>query len=569
MKDISQNITEELDQWQKENKLQRLWKGDASLWTNNDEAQWLGWLNTSEQELKDVPRIDALLKDIKAQGYDHIILLGMGGSSLCPDMMAKTFGNIAQHPHLQVLDSTDPMQIQHLETSIDLEKAFFIVSSKSGNTLEPNIFKQYFYTRLQSILGKLDVGDRFLAITDPGTKLEALAKEEHFKGIFYGVPSIGGRYSALSNFGMVPSGLMGVNVEDFLHYANKMRQACSPSVEPKDNPGVLLGVTLGVCAKLGKDKVTLITSPGIHALGAWLEQLLAESTGKLGKGLIPIDQEPLGQPPCYGKDRVFIYIRLENAPDIKQDKAIKALEQSNHVVVHLNLPNKQHLGSELFRWEIATAVAGSVMGINPFNQPDVEGSKVLAAKILDERTEKSTTLDLIFSHANLQLFTDETNKRDIEKQLVGDSIEAYLQAHLNRLKPGDYVDLSAFIEMSEQHTALLQQSRALIRDEKRVATCLGFGPRFLHSTGQAYKGGPNTGVFLQITAEHPQDIQIPGAPYTFGMVIDAQAQADFEVLAQRARRVLRVHLKNDVAVGLQQLYNFLQAALTSERGDHG
>jgi len=302
-------ITAELNLWQKENKLKRLWAGDASLWTNSDEAKWMGWLDISDNELKEVPRINKLRDEIKEQGYKHIVLLGMGGSSLCPDMMAKTFGKKAENPHLQILDSTDPIQIKKLENSIDLKKTCFIISSKSGTTLEPNIFKDYFYARLQTILEKKEVGDRFLAITDPGTKLETIAENDHFKQIFYGVPSIGGRYSALSNFGMMPSGLMGLDIKTFLDYANEMVKACGSSVSPKDNPGVLLGVILGVCAKQGKDKVTLIASPGIHALGAWLEQLLAESTGKLGKGLIPIDQEPLGGPQSYGKIvYLFIYV---------------------------------------------------------------------------------------------------------------------------------------------------------------------------------------------------------------------------------------------------------------------
>lgn len=468
--DLRDLIDQELNIWKKEEKVHRLWANDASLWTNSDEAQWLGWLNVPKNELNEVPNIETLATKIKAEGYEHIILLGMGGSSLCPAMMAKTFGKIAEYPHLQILDSTDPMQIYHLEESIDLEKTFFIVSSKSGTTLEPTIFRQYFYSRLQTVLGRSAVGDRFLAITDPGTKLEAIAKDDDFRAVFYGVPSIGGRYSALSNFGILPSGLMGIQVKDFLFYAEKMAEACSPSVAPRDNPGVLLGVILGVCAKWGKDKVTLITSPGIQALGAWLEQLLAESTGKLGKGLIPIDQEPLAPPDNYGKDRVFIYIRLEDAPLVEQDSAMTALEKAGHVVVRLKLPNKEQLGTELFRWEVATAVAGSIIGVNPFNQPDVEGSKTLAAKLIAEyqQTGKIQSPNLIFSGEGMQLFSDEINAREINAKLDGEpSIEKYLRAHLSRIKQGDYVNLSAFIEMSEPHTELLQSCRVLIRDKKR------------------------------------------------------------------------------------------------------
>lgn len=556
-------IEAELNAWQDKNKIQRLWSSDATLWTNTDESEWTGWLNVA-LEKAEVPRINALANELESAGFTDILLMGMGGSSLCPAMMAKTFGKIVGYPQLQILDSTDPVQISHLEASIDLQKTFFIVSSKSGSTLEPNIFKDYFYQRLQTVLKKTAVGDRFLAITDPGTTLEVTAKAEHFKAIFHGIPSIGGRYSALSNFGMVPSGLMGVDVKEFLRHAETMQQACSPSVAVKSNPGVVLGVILGICAKHGKNKVTLIVSPAIQTLGAWLEQLLAESTGKNGKGLIPVDQEPLGAPSVYGDDRVFIYVRLDTAPDAEQDRAALAFECAGFVVVRLNLADKMHLGAELFRWEIATDVAGSILGIDPFNQPDVEESKVLTSQLTSQydQTGKLPELSPFFSADGITLFTDENNARDITQQLVGTpSMAGYLRAHLSRVKKDDYVDLSAFIEMSDAHTTLLQEGRVLIRNNKKVATCLGFGPRFLHSTGQAYKGGPNTGVFLQITADHSEDIAIPNHRYTFGLVITAQAQADFTVLTKRSRRVLRIHLGADVQGGLQQLRNLIQEAL--------
>jgi transaldolase / glucose-6-phosphate isomerase len=556
-------IEEELNLWHKENKVQRFWACDPTLWTNSDENNWMGWLNVA-LEKNEVMSIEALANEIKAAGFSDVVLMGMGGSSLCPAMMAKTFGKIATYPRLHILDSTYPLQIRHLEEQIDLKKTFFIVSSKSGSTLEPNIFKAYFYTRLQRVLNETEVGDRFLAITDVGTSLETIAKENHFKAIFHGIASIGGRYSALSNFGMVPSGLMGVDVKALLHHAETMKKECSPNILVKDNPGIVLGVVLGVCAKHGKDKVTLIVSQEIHCLGGWLEQLLAESTGKNGKGLIPVDQEPLGDPTVYSNDRIFVYIRLVSAPDPEQDRAVLAFEQSGFVVVRLSLPDKMHLGAELFRWEIATAVAGSILEINPFNQPDVEESKLLTLQLTDqfERTKQRILPQPFFSGEGISFFTDEKNLHEITKQMVGEpSAVGYLRAHLNRIKPGDYVDLSAFIEMTDAHTALLQASRVAIRDNKKVATCLGFGPRFLHSTGQAYKGGPNTGVFLQITADCSEDIQIPGHCYTFGVVIAAQAQADFSVLANRSRRILRIHLGKDVRGGLQRLFELIQQAL--------
>ena len=559
--DCTDAIIAEMNAWQTENKIQRLWARDATLWTNTDESQWMGWLDVASED-KEILRIEVIANKIKDGHFTHIALLGMGGSSLCPAMMANTFGVIAGFPRLHILDSTDPTQIRHLEEQLDLKHTFFVVSSKSGSTLEPNIFKAYFYARVQAVLNKSDVGDHFLAITDPGSKLELIAKNDHFKAIFNGIPSIGGRYSALSNFGMVPSGLMGLDVKEVLRHAKAMRKACSPKVPVKDNPSVVLGVILGVCAKNGKNKVTLIASPGIHSLGAWLEQLLAESTGKDGKGLIPVDQEPLGKPDVYSHDRVFVYIRLDSAPDPEQDRSLEALEEAGFVVVKLHLSDKMYLGAELFQWEIATDVAGSIIGIDPFNQPNVEESKVLALQLTAEyaKTGQLPQSNPFFSEGGLSLFADDNNRDDIAKHLVGEpSLDGYLRAHLNRVKPGDYVNLSAFIEMSDEHTALLQESRVLIRDNKKIATCLGFGPRFLHSTGQAYVGGPNTGVFLILTADYNDDIQIPEHPYTFGLVISAQAQSYFTVLGNRSRRVLRIHLGKDVKAGLQRLSDLVRS----------
>lgn len=556
-------IMSALEVWQNENNTKRLWASDATLWTNSDESQWTGWLNVAIEN-KEIPRINSLANELKANGITDIVVLGMGGSSLCPAMMATTFGKMDHFPRLHILDSTDPEQIRHLEKQINLPKTFFIVSSKSGSTLEPNIFKDYFYARMQTVLNTVEVGQHFAAITDPGSKLEAIAKKENFKAIFHGVPAIGGRYSALSNFGMVPSGLMGVDIQTFLQHAHTMHQACSASVPANQNPGVVLGIILGVSATQGKNKVTLITSPGIEALGAWLEQLLAESTGKDGKGLIPVDQEPIGDPAVYSNDRIFVYIRLDAAPDTKQDQAMRALEQAGFTVVWLNVPDIMHLGAELFRWEIATAVAGSVLGINPFNQPDVEDSKILTSQLTEqyEKTGQATQETAFLTENGISLFTDTNNLTELKQHLNGSAdLAGYLRAHLSRVQQNDYVNLSAFIEMSDEHTALLQESRVLIRDHKKIATCLGFGPRFLHSTGQAYKGGPNTGVFLQITAKHSDDIEVPTHRYTFGFVIDAQAQGDFSVLTKRSRRILRVHLEKDVQTGLSQLRDLIKQAL--------
>ncbi len=552
---LNEAINTEIANWEEENKIQRLWQGDASLWTNSDESNWLGWLDVPAEQ-QEIPRIDSLTKEIAQAKISDIVLLGMGGSSLCPAMMAETFGTLAGFPNLHILDSTDPVQILHLEEKINLTSTIFIVSSKSGSTLEPNIFKAYFYKRLQEVLNRSQVSDRFIAITDPHTSLEKIAKQEHFKALFYGVPSIGGRYSALTNFGMVPSGLIGINIVEFLEHALKMRQLCLPDQRITENPGALLGIILGTCAKYGKDKMTFIISPGIRSLGDWLEQLLAESTGKNGRGMIPVSNEPLGPPSVYRQDRTFVYIRLNDAPDPNQETTVDQLEKLGFVVVRLNLPNKMHLGAEMFRWEIATAVAGSILGINPFNQPDVEESKKLTLELANqyEKTGRLSAMEPFYSKEGIALFADQKNQQEITQFLNKDAtLENYLEAHINRIKPDDYFDISAFIEMSLEHTELLQQSRVAVRNQKKVATCLGFGPRFLHSTGQAYKGGPNSGVFLQITAHEVPDLKVPDHHYTFGLIIKAQAEADFTVLSKRSRRVLRIHFEKDLVDGLKQL----------------
>lgn len=475
-----------------------------------------------------------------------------------------TFRRRPGFPKFHVLDSTDPAQIKAFEKKIDPAHTLFIVSSKSGGTLEPNIFKQYFFKRVQKAVGAKKAGSRFIAITDPGSKMQHIAESDGFRHIFYGLPSIGGRYSALSDFGMVPAAIMGVDTSRFLDRTEEMVHACSSSVPIEENPGVVLGTILGVLAKNGRDKVTLIASPGLWGLGAWLEQLLAESTGKEGKGLIPVDLEQVGPPEVYGNDRVFAYVRLASAQDAAQDAAIEALERAGHPVVRIEVADIYDIGQEFFRWEIATAVAGSIIGINAFNQPDVETSKVATRKLTVEY-EKRGALPAetpILEGDGIKLYTDPKNATAL-KQAAGpdQSLKGYLKAHLSRLGPGDYFALLAYIEHSDVHQRRLQALRHAVRDAKRVATCLGFGPRFLHSTGQAYKGGPNTGVFLQVTCDDAKDLAVPGQKYTFGVVKAAQARGDFEVLAERNRRVLRAHLGADVKVGLAKLHAAMKQAL--------
>ncbi|AGY60492.1 bifunctional transaldolase/phosoglucose isomerase [Gloeobacter kilaueensis] len=562
--ELESAVKAELESWQVGGKVRRLWARDASLWTGADENNWLGWLGITDDQLAHLGHLKDLASEVKQAGFSQALLLGMGGSSLGPEVLKLTFGPQPGYPELLVLDSTDPEQIRSFENRIDLANTLFIVSSKSGGTLEPNIFKQYFFERVRQTIGDQKAGERFIAVTDPGSKMQQVAEGDHFRHTYFGLPSIGGRYSVLSDFGMVPGAIQGIDVPHFLDVTERMVHACAASVPAEDNPGVVLGAILGVLAKTGRDKVTIVASPGIADLGAWLEQLLAESTGKEGKGLIPVAAEPLGTPEVYGADRLFAYIRLETAPDAVQDAAVAALEGAGQPVVRIGVSEPYQLGQEFFRWEIATAVAGSIIGINAFNQPDVEASKVATRKLTGEyeKTGQLPPETPIFEEAGIKLYTDERNA-GILKGAVGPSpsLAAYLRALLDTVGPGDYLALLAYIERNGEHTTLLQNIRQLLRDAKHSATCLGFGPRFLHSTGQAYKGGPNTGVFLQITADVAEDLDVPGQKYTFGVVKAAQARGDFEVLAQRQRRALRVHLGADVTLGLAALQTAIEQAL--------
>ena len=438
-KDLDAAVKDAIEDWQKGDKVRRLWRHDAALWTSKDEAKWLGWLDIVDDQLSNIEHLKALAQEIKSAGFKHALLMGMGGSSLCPEVMRMTFGKIAGFPELHVLDSTDPAQIRAIEKKIDLANTIFIVSSKSGSTLEPNIYKQYFFERVSQTLGEKKAGERFIAITDPGSKMQQVAESDGFRHIFYGLPSIGGRYSALSNFGMAPAAAMGVDMPQFLNATQEMVHACGSTVPAPDNPGVVLGAILGTLGNRGRDKVTIVASPGIFDLGAWLEQLIAESTGKIGKGLIPVDRESLGAPDVYGQDRVFAYLRLESGADTAQDKAIDALERAGQPVVRIAVEQAYNLGEEFFRWEIATAVAGSILGINPFDQPDVEASKV-ATRALTSEYEKSGKLpdeSPFFEDATVKLFADSKNAEALKKS-GAKSLVDYLKAHLNRLGAGDY-----------------------------------------------------------------------------------------------------------------------------------
>lgn len=551
-KELQAAVASSLEDWKKNNKVARLWQKDASLWSNTDESNWLGWLSICEEQLANIEELKQLAAEVKTAKLKHVLLLGMGGSSLCPEVLRMTFGRVAGFPELYVLDSTDPVQIKAIEKKLDLKKTLCIVSSKSGSTLEPNIFKQYFFERVKKAVGDKLVGSRFIAVTDPGSKMQQVAENDKFWKIFAGVPSIGGRYSALSNFGMVPAAAMGMDLGKFLKNTLEMVRACGAGSPADTNPGVVLGTVLGVAANHGRDKITIIASPGVSDLGAWLEQLIAESTGKVGKGIIPVDREKLAKPTTYGDDRVFAYLRLAAKPNKAQDAAVTAIEKAGHPVVRITLPNVYALGQEFFRWEIATAVAGSIMGINAFNQPDVEASKIETKKLTSEyEAQGSLPPELPFlASKEAKLFADEKNSAAL---CGGKSLGDVVKTHLSRIGTGDYFAVLGYIPMNAENEKALQSIRHSVRDAKKVATCLGFGPRFLHSTGQAYKGGPNTGVFLQITCDDQSDLAVPGQSYTFGVVKSAQARGDFAVLAERGRRALRVHLGKNLKSGLHAL----------------
>ncbi len=539
-------------EWETDDRMARLWAGDASLWTGAGEGEWLGWLQVVGAQRARVGELRALQREVVDRGFEHVVLLGMGGSSLCPEVLRQSFGRVAGAPDLRVLDSTDPAQVRSIEQCIDYERTLFIVSSKSGTTLEPNIFLSYFAARAGGRPGQ--VGSRFVAVTDPGSQLEGLAVDEGFRHVFHGVPSIGGRYSALSDFGLVPAAVMGLDVGRLLDRAEAMRSACLPSRRLRANPGAVLGLTLGAAARAGRDKVTFVVAPAYRSLGAWLEQLLAESTGKDGTGLIPVDGEMPGTCDLYGDDRLFVHLRDEAAPDGGPEPALAELEQAGHPVVRLGLSDPYDVGGEFFRWELATAVAGSVLGINPFDQPDVEASKIETRRLTAayEAGQALPDEQPLARDGQLVLYAAPAGGAPASEAEDG-SLAALLAAHCAQAGAGDYLTLLAYVEMSAANERALQRVRHALRGTFRVATCVGFGPRFLHSTGQVHKGGPNSGVFIQITCDDAVDVPVPGRRYSFGVVKAAQAQGDLQVLAARGRRVRRLHVTGNLLEGLNRL----------------
>ena len=545
--------------------IRRLWRKDLSLWKDDPQHQEiirhsLGWLTVAGTILENAEELKAFADRVRSDGFDHVMVLGMGGSSLCPEVLRRTFGRIKGYPQLLVLDSTDPATVRSMEEAVDVSRTLFIVASKSGTTTEPLMFYQYFFDKVAQV--KPDQpGRNFIAITDPGTKLEQIAEEKGFRRVFRNMADIGGRYSALSFFGMVPAALMGLDVKEILERATSACEACERCVPTAENPAARLAATLGQLARQGRDKITFITPPPLESLGLWIEQLIAESTGKEGRGIVPVAGEPLGDPGVYGDDRVFVYIRTSDASNKDTEAKLEALEKAGHPVVCQVLRDSLSVGREFFLWELATALTGALLEINPFDQPNVQESKDNTKNLLEvyRKERKLPEQELLFEGNGCRIYGDSKTKTVLQPE--SETLTGYVGAHLSQANKGDYVALTAYIPETGAHAQLLSEIRAQIRSALKTATTVGYGPRFLHSTGQLHKGGADNGIFIQITATDSQDLSIPGEPYTFGVLKQAQALGDFQSLARRNRRVIRFHLGQDIETGLKTLLSVVKEAV--------
>jgi glucose-6-phosphate isomerase len=541
----------------------RIWAKDPSLWKSESDHQKtirnsLGWLAVMATVRQHASGLARFAVEVTQAGFRHVLLLGMGGSSLCPDVLRLTFGEATGFPALAVLDTTDPASVQAFEQAVDLPHTLFIVASKSGTTPEISAFYQYFLAKVRGLKGER-AGEQFIAITDAGTPLERTGVEAKFRHVFLNPSDIGGRYSALSFFGMVPATLIGLDVLRMLDRAEQMAEACGPKAPARENPGVWLGGVVGILAKAGRDKLTFVCSPAIASFGYWVEQLVAESTGKDGTGILPVEGEALGKPGVYGDDRVFVYLKLLSPRDQDLEAKVAALERAGHPVVTIGLQDLYDLGAEFFRWEFATAVAGAVIGVDPFDQPNVQESKDNTKRLLGEFKANGRLPEgsPIFTDGSVRLYGDEESAAVLKG---AKSLADALRAHLNRIRPHDYVALTAYLQATPAHAETLGKIRLHIRDRFRVATTLGYGPRFLHSTGQLHKGGSDNGVFLQFTADDPVDVPIPGEPHSFGIMKTAQALGDLQSLQSRRRRALRIHISGSIEAGLLRVLAALREA---------
>ena len=541
-----------LEQAQRDRLVQRMWQHDYTLWSQEptDASNRLGWLHIAGITKRNASRMYGLLDELRSDGYDRAVVLGMGGSSLAPDLFARTFGNEKRYGSsggfldLSVLDSTAPEAV--LAFAGNPAKTLFIVSTKSGGTTETLSFLKFFYNHAANTLGSSNAGQHFVAITDPGSKLAEMAESLSFRAVFLNDSTIGGRYSALSYFGMVPAVLMGICAESLLDRAKGMMANCSLEEE---NTGLWLGAVMAELAKRGRDKLTLITSPGIDSFGAWVEQLIAESTGKEGKGILPIDGEIPTNPKAYGDDRLFVYLRLFG--DDTHDDDVRSLVANGQPVIQLNLRDRYDLGGEFFRWEMAVAVAGHFMDINPFDQPNVESAKVQARKMVADYEESGQLPEPAAASKafGITTYTDIRSTRPKEA----------LNLFLKQAREKDYIAIQAYVNPTDEISGALQELRLNLRDRSGLATTVGYGPRFLHSTGQMHKGDSGNGLFIQITAADKQDVPIPaeagvsGSSITFGVLKTAQALGDRQALLNAGRRVIRFHIEDDVVSGLKRL----------------
>jgi transaldolase/glucose-6-phosphate isomerase len=538
--------------------IERIWNKDATLWKSEESHQRiitnsLGWLTVPREMLAVADELKSFAEEVRASGFQQVMVCGMGGSSLCPEVLRQTFGRREGFPELLVLDSTDPDAIDRFKKRIDLERCLFVIASKSGTTTEPNAFHRYWY---REVAQRSDApGNSFVTITDPGSQMADTAAAESFRRIFLNQPDIGGRYSALSYFGMVPAALMGVDAARLLGQMQPTTEACGSGVKINENPAAMLGAVMAECALAGRDKLTIVTDQKLAALGLWVEQLIAESTGKEGKGIVPVVGEPLGSASAYGNDRLFVSISV-GPVDEETNSKLKALEAAGHPVVYRNLAGLYDLGAEFFLWEFATAFAGWRLRINPFDQPNVQESKDATKALLEKYKHEGKLQEQVAVAGDGRL----TVYSGAEVRGSG-SVREALRGYYAKIKPGDYVALLAYMEETPETEAALQAIRTSLRDATRCATTTGYGPRFLHSTGQLHKGGPDSGVFIQITAPDQIDFPVPGQPYTFSVLKDAQALGDFQSLQAHGRRAIRVDLGSDLLSGLAGLKDMLTGAI--------
>ena len=542
----------------------RLYHKDPYLWKTDPEqakmiSENMGWITLPDDFTQVTGKLTSFSLQVKEEGYKYAVLLGMGGSSLCSEVARETFGTKEDFLELLVLDNTDPAAILDIEKQIDLEKTLFVVATKSGGTMETLSFFRYFYNRLEK-KGKINTGNNFVAITDAGSPLVKIANDYKFREVFLNPPGIGGRYSVLSDFGLLPMALMGIDIESIMNSAKQMKVSCDATVPSAHNPGLSLGLVLGICQRHGRDKVTFILSKSINSFGYWVEQLLAESTGKEGKGLIPINGEIPGGAADYGKDRVFVHMYLPADDNMADDQKLKALEAAGHPVIRISVPDKIALGGEYYRWEIAVAVAGMVLGINPFNQPNVEESKKNTNNILEDwkKDGKFKKSEPIFNNEDCSIYGSKAIKELEQKEY--EQTDEFIGAFTALVQPGDYVAFLPYFMLTDKRAEIMQVWRMQVRDKLKIATTLLNGPRYLHSTGQLHKGGPDSGLYILLVHNEDSDLVMPGEQFGFGTLHEAQSLGDFRSLDDKGRRTIRINLGNDIDKGLEKLWNSIKVS---------